>query len=168
MKYSIMPARLAAMAVLFAMTGQAVAQPPPQVASPEVMPDRHIVFRILAPKAETVRLSAGDIPDSQWKSFDSLAITDRGPLFAASLVPGKGGVTAKNATGVWACDFTGAPRLLFRTGDTVGGKVVKTFTLLKATVGNLGVTRSFNNTAQVVWLATFTDKTTAIIRTEVP
>jgi enterochelin esterase family protein len=34
----------------------------PQVISPEVMSDRHITFRILAPKAEAVKLSAGDIP----------------------------------------------------------------------------------------------------------
>jgi enterochelin esterase family protein len=35
----------------------------PQVVSPEVASDRRITFRILAPKAESVRLSAGDIPD---------------------------------------------------------------------------------------------------------
>ena len=34
----------------------------PQVVSPEVLPDRRVTFRILAPKAETVKLSAGDIP----------------------------------------------------------------------------------------------------------
>jgi enterochelin esterase family protein len=34
----------------------------PAVLSPEVMPDRKVAFRIYAPKAETVRLSAGDIP----------------------------------------------------------------------------------------------------------
>ena len=34
----------------------------PQVVSPEVSADRHITFRILAPKAEAVRLSGGDIP----------------------------------------------------------------------------------------------------------
>ncbi len=110
-----------------------------------------------------------DLPEeAQWKSFDSIAITDRGPIFAAKLVAGKGGVTAKTASGVWACDFTGAPRVLFRTGDLVNGKPLKSYKLLNATVGNLGVTRSFNNAAQVVWLATFTDKTSAIIVTEVP
>lgn len=36
--------------------------PRPAVISPEVSPDRHITFRISAPKAESVRLSAGDIP----------------------------------------------------------------------------------------------------------
>ncbi len=110
-----------------------------------------------------------DLPaEAQWKSFDSIAITDRGPLFAAKLVANKGGVTAKTATGVWACDFDGEPRALFRTGDVINGKTLAKFTLLKVTVGNAGVTRSFNNTAQVVWLATFTDKTTAIVITEVP
>src|SRR6185436_10801529 len=34
----------------------------PQVVSPEVTPDHHIVFRILAPQATTVGLRGGDIP----------------------------------------------------------------------------------------------------------
>ncbi len=112
--------------------------------------------------------TVGDIAAAQWKSFTSLAITDRGPLFSATLVPGKGGVTAKTASGIWACDFTGTPRALFRTGDLINGKKLAKFTLLKVTVGSAGVTRSFNNTAQVVWLANFTDKSSAIIVTEVP
>src|SRR2546421_11901007 len=33
-----------------------------RVVSPEVSADRHLTFRILAPKAEAVRLNAGDIP----------------------------------------------------------------------------------------------------------
>lgn len=48
------------------------------------------------------------------------------------------------------------------------GKTIKSFTLLTPTVGNTGVTRSFNDAGQVVWLATFTDKSQAIITTEVP
>ncbi len=111
--------------------------------------------------------AAGDLPGSQWESFTSLAITDRGPIFAAQLVP-KRGVTASSASGVWVCDLGGNPRLLFRTGETIHGKTLATFSLLKVTVGNAGVTRSFNNTALVVWLATFTDKTSAIIRSELP
>jgi enterochelin esterase-like enzyme len=34
----------------------------PQIVSPEINTDRKVTFRILAPKAEAVRLSAGDIP----------------------------------------------------------------------------------------------------------
>jgi enterochelin esterase-like enzyme len=36
-------------------------QPPP-VVSPEVLSDRHVTFRIFAPRAEAVRLNGGDIP----------------------------------------------------------------------------------------------------------
>ncbi len=36
--------------------------PAPQVVSPEVMPDRTVVFRILAPQAQSVRVTGGDIP----------------------------------------------------------------------------------------------------------
>jgi hypothetical protein len=104
---------------------------------------------------------AAELPGSKWKTFTSLAIAkDRGPIFVATLTP--------NASGVWATDFTGTTRLLFRTGGTVDGKTVKSFKLLNATVGSTGVTRSFNDNAKVVWLATFVDKTTAIVRTEVP
>ena len=38
------------------------AQPGPQVTSPEVSADGKVTFRILAPKAQAVRLSGGDIP----------------------------------------------------------------------------------------------------------
>lgn len=38
-------------------------QGPPPVNSPEVQSDRRITFRIYAPRAENVRLSAGDIPN---------------------------------------------------------------------------------------------------------
>src|SRR6478672_8282952 len=34
----------------------------PVVVSPEVLQDRRVTFRILAPSAENVRLNAGDIP----------------------------------------------------------------------------------------------------------
>jgi hypothetical protein len=39
---------------------------------------------------------------------------------------------------------------------------------LRATTGAPGVTRNFNSAAQVVWRAVFTDKTAAIIVTEIP
>jgi enterochelin esterase family protein len=50
------------------LVAQPAATPPrrgpqgPQVTSPEIAPDRHVTFRILAPKAEAVRLSGSDIP----------------------------------------------------------------------------------------------------------
>jgi enterochelin esterase-like enzyme len=51
----------AILAIAFAAM-PSVAQPGPQVASPEVASDRRVTFRIHAPKAETVRLSSTDIP----------------------------------------------------------------------------------------------------------
>lgn len=111
-----------------------------------------------------------DLPDAQFKTFTSLAVApNRGPLFTATLVPGKGGVTKTSASGLWAMDFTGDLRLIFRLGDSVGGKTVKTFTLLNATRGSTGVTRSFNSIGHVAWLATFKeDKSQAIVVSDVP
>jgi len=40
------------------------AAPPPAVTSPEVLSDRRVTFRILAPKATAVKLNAGDIPSA--------------------------------------------------------------------------------------------------------
>jgi hypothetical protein len=113
---------------------------------------------------------AADVPDSQWKAFSNLAITgtDRGPVFSASLVTGKGGVTSANDTGIWATDFVGQPRLLFREGDTINGKRLTKFTLLKSTSGNNGVTRSLSDRFRIAWIATFSDKSTALMTTEMP
>jgi len=38
------------------------APPPPQFVSPELLPDQRVVFRIHAPQASAVRLTASDIP----------------------------------------------------------------------------------------------------------
>ena len=128
------------------------------------------------PSGEALRVHAqggsvaADLPGSEWKAFSNLAITgvDRGPVFAASLVTGKGGVTASNDTGVWGTDFLGRPRLLFREGDTINGKRLTAFNLLRSTASNIGVTRSLNDTQRVVWIATFSDRTTALMTTEMP
>jgi enterochelin esterase family protein len=42
--------------------GRAGGQRGPVVISPEVKADRHVTFRILAPKAQAIQLNAGDIP----------------------------------------------------------------------------------------------------------
>jgi enterochelin esterase-like enzyme len=70
---------LAALTALPSASAQPRGGPPgPQVVSPEVSADRKVAFRILAPKAETVRLSAGDIPGN-----------------------GQGAVMTKGTNGVW-------------------------------------------------------------------
>ncbi len=67
MKMTMPPLRIAAkMALLLCCSVMTFAQPrggqTPQVVSPEVQSDRRVTFRLSAPQAETVRLSAGDIP----------------------------------------------------------------------------------------------------------
>src|SRR5713226_6510582 len=72
-RYRNMPlanaALLAAMIFIPSALAQPAAQPPrgrgpqgPQVVSPEVSADRRVTFRILAPKAEAVRLNGTDMP----------------------------------------------------------------------------------------------------------
>jgi uncharacterized repeat protein (TIGR03803 family) len=114
--------------------------------------------------------------DAEFKSFDSLAIaTTRGPIFTATLAAGKGGVTSKTAKGAWGADFTGALRPILQIGTAVPvdatpahDKTLKSFTFLTAVPGSTGVSRNFNRQGQFVWLATFTDGSTGIIRTEIP
>ena len=110
---------------------------------------------------------------ARWKTFTSLAMSTstsgRGrPLFIGTMLAGKGGVTAANDIAVWSVDTPGALRLAFREGDTIAGKTVKNFRVLKATVGTSGITRSVNNTQTIVSLATYTDGTTGIVQTQVP
>jgi hypothetical protein len=113
-----------------------------------------------------------DLPTgAQWSTFTSLAIAEnRGPLFTGTLTPGKGGATAATASGLWAVDANGKIRTLFRTGDTtlISGKVLTGINVLKASVGSMGVSRNFSGQGEIVWLATFKDKSQAVITTEVP
>ena len=65
MKHKKLFAAFVAAITFAALSVPALAQAPnaqPQVTSPEVQADRKITFRLLAPKAESVRLSGGDIP----------------------------------------------------------------------------------------------------------
>lgn len=50
-----------ALALAAILAAAPVLAQPPSVTSPEITPDRHISFRILAPKAQAVRLSSTDI-----------------------------------------------------------------------------------------------------------
>ena len=106
----------------------------------------------------------------RWDDFKSLAFPggNTGPIFLATMQRGAGGVHEGNDTGVWAVDSEGGLRLLFRGGGTVAGGIVKTIAVLNAAPGSPGVTRSFNNNAQVAWRATFTDNGSAIVVTQVP
>jgi enterochelin esterase family protein len=53
---------MAAGSIVWGVAGVVQAQAPVPVVSPEVGADRRVTFRLLAPEAEAVRLSGGDIP----------------------------------------------------------------------------------------------------------
>jgi enterochelin esterase-like enzyme len=70
----------------------------PQVVSPEILSDRRVAFRILAPNAQSVTLNAGDIPASAFGASSG----------AAAPGGGRGGrPLVKNENGVW--ELTAGP-----------------------------------------------------------
>ena len=109
-----------------------------------------------------------------WQAFTNYALPDgpdAGLVFTATLA-GKA-VLAKNKLGLWAEDKNGLIRLLLRGDQSVTvapgvTKKVATFRLLDALPGSFGSRRSYNATGSVAVLATFTDKTQAILRLKCP
>jgi hypothetical protein len=77
-------------------------------------------------------------------------------------------VNATNDAGVWAMQTTGSLGLLFREGDMIFGKKLKSFDVLNAVHGSTGVTRAFNNAALVAWRARFVNGDSAVMVTSVP
>jgi hypothetical protein len=117
---------------------------------------------------------AGGVADAKgahWLSFLSLAASGGehgGPIFYGQLAAGPGGVNGTNNFGVWALDSTGTVREIVRTGDTVDGKKLKAITVLPAVTGSPGVTRSFTSTGEVIYRATFTDASQAVVTVMIP
>ncbi|MFB3786185.1 MAG: esterase [bacterium] len=97
-RHSVNLTMAALLLVAWIVAGTTLAQPRgpqgPQVVSPEVSADHRVTFRILAPKAEAVRLNGSDIPGN-----------------------GQGAEMTKNAEGVWEATLgpldPGAYRYLF-------------------------------------------------------
>ena len=134
--------------------------------------DEGIWFNSLSP----LKLSAregdrppGTLPGVRWKTFTSLAFPEDslGPIFVASLVKG-GSVSTSNDQGVWGTASSGVLRKLFREGDSIAGKILRSFKVLTNVPTSGTQTRSFNHVGKVVWHATFTNGATAIMETTVP
>ena len=71
-------------------------------------------------------------------NMTSATLTDTGLFFMGTMA---GAVTSANNTAVWYWTPGGA-QLRLRTGQTIGGKTLKTITTLKSSVGSLGQGRS--------------------------
>jgi hypothetical protein len=79
------------------------------------------------------------------------------------------GVTSNNNTGVWAVDNNGNLQLIARTGDVLNGKTVTALSFLPTPATVSGNSRSFSaTTGDLVYLATFSDKSTAIFNVVFP
>jgi enterochelin esterase family protein len=59
----VQPVALLGMLLLAATAWAQFGPPGPEVTSPEIAADRRVTFRLLAPKAQEVRLSSSDLPD---------------------------------------------------------------------------------------------------------
>jgi len=91
-------------------------------------------------------------------------------VFIGVLLTGTGSpvVTTANNTGIWVYDCSQTLHKVTQTGDSivVNGtpKTLKTLTFLPAVAYSLGQSRSVNDAgSKLVYKATFTDLTTAIL-----
>ena len=104
-------------------------------------------------------------------AFASLALPDQGGVvFIGTLTASKtNGVTTANNTGIWAVDNNGALQLVVRTGDVLNGKIVTALSFLPASTVLDNQSRNFvQSTGDLVYLATFSDKSTAIFNVVFP
>jgi enterochelin esterase family protein len=97
------------------------AQQPAPVVSPEVLPDGRVIFRILAPQAQQVRLNAGDIPASSLIPAGTAppapAVPGQPPQQAAPPQP----VFVRNDRGVWETTVGPVPPGAFRYTFVIDG-----------------------------------------------
>jgi enterochelin esterase family protein len=123
---SALPRRFAATMAAGIMAGVALAQPPggrgPAVVSPEVIPDGRVTFRISAPKAEKVTLSAGDITVLfSGGGAGEIAGTKIATQMPPAPLPQGGPEFTKNDAGIWEATVGPLPPGAYRYVFQVDG-----------------------------------------------
>ena len=120
-----------------------------------------------------------------FSAFNQLALANQGGpnnqggviLLATLNTNSAAGVSTANNLGIWAVDSTGTLQLIVRTGDILNvgtseapvNKTVTGLAFLPALSYVNGQSRSFTQgTGDLVYLATFSDKSTAIFRVTFP
>jgi hypothetical protein len=104
-------------------------------------------------------------------AFYNLVLPDQGGavLLASLNVNAAAGVTASNNLGIWAVDSTGNLQSVVRTGDVVHGKLITGLSFIAPQNNVNGQGRSVSqDTGDLVYVATFGDTTTAIIKVVFP
>jgi enterochelin esterase family protein len=126
---SAMMRTIAATVAAGILTAAAVAQPAgggrgrgPTVISPEVMPDGHVVFRILAPKAEKVTLNGSDITVLfSGGGAGAITGTNIAAVMPAAPYPQGWPEFTKNDTGIWEATVGPLPPGAYRYAFQVDG-----------------------------------------------
>lgn len=102
-----------------------------------------------------------------YKSFSSVALPGgaQGPLWLATLDK-IGPITSANNQVLLSTDPSGNQHVVLQSGTTeIGGKIVKSFKVLKAVSGTPGQTHAFNGAWHVVSQVTFSDGSQATVST---
>lgn len=92
----------------------------------------------------------------------------RGPVFTALLKSGEVAVKATDNSGLFAVDGTGELRLLARTGSQINGKTLKTIGVFSYVLGSPVQARATSASPHVIYRATFTDLSQALVKMPVP
>lgn len=118
---------------------------------------------------------APDTGGATFASFTSFALPDEGDVVFLGVLQTSASpaIGATNNTGIWAFDAYAVLHKLTRTGDSVPingtNKTLKTLTFLPSVAYSPGQSRSVNNAGgKLVYKATFTDATTAILSASYP
>jgi hypothetical protein len=103
---------------------------------------------------------------AKFASFQQFVLPDAGGLVFLAKVAGTG-VTSANNAGLWAVDGGGVLQLVAQKGDTVSvngtDKKITAFTLFSKVPFSAGQTRSFATDGGLLFRATFSDLSTALL-----
>jgi hypothetical protein len=115
---------------------------------------------------------APGVPGGTFASFTQIALsnvngaTNQGGVVMLATLNNNGaaGINGSTNQGIWGVDANGNLQLIVRTGDILNGKTVTALGFLPSMTTVTGQGRSFSQTGgNLVYLATFSDRSTAII-----
>jgi sugar lactone lactonase YvrE len=105
-------------------------------------------------------------PGAKFAAFQQFVLPDAGGLVFLAKVSGTG-VTSANNVGLWAVDGGGVVQLVARKGDMISvnstNKKITAFTLFSKVPFSAGQTRSFATDGGLLFRATFSDLSTALL-----
>ena len=118
----------------------------------------HACFRLRGRETTVVALTRTNAPGTPgtFFSFGDIKLGNDGRVaFIATLTPGIGGVDLSNNRGIWVGTSATDLRLVVRTGDIIGGKVL---TGLPTALGQFEM-----NDEGIVWVGRFAPRATAVV-----